>query len=399
MTASTVDEKLVQAMTALRRELHQEPELGLDLPRTQKKVLEALSGLPLDISLGKGLTSITAVLRGGAAEGSDRSVVLLRADMDALPLTEPDGVEYASRVPGAMHACGHDLHTAMLVGAAHLLCARQAELAGDVVFMFQPGEEGFGGAGLMIEEGVLDAAGSRPVAAYALHVASAMLPAGLLTTRKGPLLAGGDALDVTVRGQGGHDSQPQLLRDPIVAASEMVLALRNLAKERGADDPVIVSVGSFHAGSAANVIPDDVELKVGIRSFRPDTKARIVADVTGLLERVAEAHGVRVEVERTMDYPVTMVDGAEADFAAETVAEVLGPNRLMWSPTPLAASEDFSLILGQIPGALLFLGACPADRDPRSAPFNHAAGAAFRDDVLWDGARLLAGLAERRVVS
>jgi len=186
--------------------------------------------------------------------------------------------------------------------------------------------------------------------------------------------------------------------DPVAAACKMVLALRTLAEERsGAGDPVIVSVGSFHAGTAANVIPDDVELKAGIRSFSPDSKTRIVADVVAALERIAAKHEVGVEVAHPMDYPVTVVDSAEADFAAVTAAELFGPNRLMWSATPLSASEDFSLILNQVPGAMLFLGACPPDRDPRSAPFNHSADAAFTDDVLWNGALLLAALAQRRL--
>ena len=170
----------------LRRAIHAEPETGLDLPLTQEKILAALDGLPLEVTRGSALTSVTAVLRGGARGGP---VVLLRADMDALPVTERTGLDFASRIDGTMHACGHDLHSAMLVGAARLLSARQADLPGSVVFMFQPGEEGYGGAKFMIEEGVLDAAGERAAAAYALHVASAELSAGVFSTREGPMMA------------------------------------------------------------------------------------------------------------------------------------------------------------------------------------------------------------------
>ena len=169
-------------LAELRRAIHAEPEIGLDLPRTQRKVIDALEGLPLEISLGEGLSSVTAVLRGGLPG----KTVLLRGDMDALPVTERSGVPYASTVDGAMHACGHDLHTAMLAGAAKVLSARRDELAGNVIFMFQPGEEGPGGGQIMIEEGVLDAAGERPVAAYALHVASGLLPLGLVASKAGP---------------------------------------------------------------------------------------------------------------------------------------------------------------------------------------------------------------------
>lgn len=195
------DAKALQGdLVRLRRVLHAEPEIGLRLPRTQEKVLAALEGLPLELTTGSVLDSVTAVLRGGLPGPA----VLLRGDMDALPVTESTGLEYASRIPGHMHACGHDLHTAMLVGAVKLLCARRASLAGDVVFMFQPGEEGYDGARLMIEEGVLEAAGARPVAAYVLHVTLGQSGTGVFRTRRGPLLAASDSVRVTVRGRGGH---------------------------------------------------------------------------------------------------------------------------------------------------------------------------------------------------
>src|SRR5256714_2955036 len=207
-------EAIAPELVGLRRAIHREPEIGLDLPETQGKVLAALDGLPLEISLGTALSSVTAVLRGegaaapgGNARGGDATggpVVLLRGDMDALPVAERTGLDYASQTAGVMHACGHDLHTAMLAGAARLLAARRRELPGTVVFMFQPGEEGHAGARHMISEGVLDAAGQRPVAAYALHVASAESPARVCSTRPGPMLAAAEVLAVTVHGHGGH---------------------------------------------------------------------------------------------------------------------------------------------------------------------------------------------------
>src|ERR1019366_7056197 len=201
-------------LAELRHAIHREPEIGLDLPRTQAKVLAALDGLPLEITPGCALSSVTAVLRGGRAGGR---TVLLRGDMDALPVTERTNVPYSSEHDGVMHACGHDLHTAMLAGAARLLSARRAELAGNVIFMFQPGEEGCGGAERMIDEGVLDAAGERPVAAYGLHVVSSVLPAGVCATRPGTMMAAADSLDITVCGRGGHGSPPPPPAGPVPA--------------------------------------------------------------------------------------------------------------------------------------------------------------------------------------
>ena len=214
-------------LVRLRRRLHQEPEIGLQLPRTQEKVLEALDGLPYEITLGRDTTSVTAVLRGqGSYSSADKPVVLLRGDMDALPVQEQTGVSYTSTIDGAMHACGHDLHTSMLAGAATLLAGRRDQLAGDVVLMFQPGEEGFDGAGVMIREGVLEAAGRLPDAAYGLHVMSALESNGRLATRPGTLMSASDGLSVTVLGAGGHGSAPHLAKDPVTAAAEMVMALQ-----------------------------------------------------------------------------------------------------------------------------------------------------------------------------
>ena len=244
-------------ITDLRHAIHREPEIGSTCPERRQKVLAALDGLPLEITLGKELSSVTAVLRGGRPG----PVVLLRGDMDALPVTEATGLPFASEIDGAMHACGHDLHTAMLAGAARLLAARQRDLPGSVIFMFQPGEEGGGGARLMIEEGVLDAAGERPVAAYALHVFSHLVECGVFAARPGPALAASDTLYVTVRGRGGHASAPHHSADPIPAACEMVTALQTLVTRRfDVFDPVVITVGSLHAGTARNVIPDDGQL-------------------------------------------------------------------------------------------------------------------------------------------
>ncbi|MFC9975140.1 M20 family metallopeptidase [Spirillospora sp. NPDC127200] len=383
-------------LVRLRRSLHREPELGLDLPRTQEKVLAALDGLPLELGTGERLSSVTAVLRG-ARPGP---TVLLRGDMDALPVTERGDADLVSRVEGRMHACGHDLHTAMLAGAARLLAARRDALAGNVVFMFQPGEEGAGGARIMLEEGLLEASGERPVAAYALHVLSSGLPSGLAVTRGGPIMAAADRLRVTVVGAGGHGSLPHLARDPLPAACEMVTALQTMVT-RAFDpfDPVVLTIGTFHAGTGDNVIPDRARFTGTVRSFSEVAHLRLKDRAAGLVRGIAAAHGLEAEVEYVQDYPVTVNDAAEAAFVGDTVREVYGEERFLTAPQPLPASEDFSFVCQKVPSAFVALGACPPDRDPGTAPYNHAPDAAFDEGVLADGAALYAELAVRRLAA
>ena len=392
-------------LAELRHAIHREPEIGLDLPLTQEKVLAALAGLPLEVNTGRKLSSVTAVLRGGAGGGADgtwdgrRPAVLLRGDMDALPVTEATGLPYASRFGGVMHACGHDLHTAMLAGAARLLSERRPELAGDVIFMFQPGEEGYAGADKMIGEGVLDAAGERwPVAAYALHVSSTQLPCGVFTTKPGPMLAAADVIRVTVRGRGGHASQPHLAADPIVAACEMVTALQALVtRQFDVFDPVVITVGSFHAGTTDNVIPDEAQFLGTARSYSAAARARLRDGTIRLVNHIAEAHGLAADAEYIEEYPVTVNDEAEANFARAVAAEMFGDGRSVLKLFPMTGAEDFSYVLQHVPGAFISLGACPPDRVPQTAPSNHSAEAVFDDAVLADGAALYAELALRRL--
>ena len=383
-------------LTALRHALHREPEIGYDLPRTQRKVLDALAGLPLEVSAGEKLTSVTAVLRGG----QPGPVVLLRGDMDALPVTEATGEPFASQIDGAMHACGHDLHTTMLAGAARLLSARQPQLPGTVIFMFQPAEEGGGGARLMIDEGVLDAAGERPAAAYALHVSSGLWDRGVFATRPGPVMAASNAINVTVRGRGGHASRPHSSADPIPAACEMVTALQALVTRRfDVFDPVVITVGTIHAGTARNVIPDEATFSATARSYSPESRARLREETLRLIQNIAHGHGLTVEAEFAEGYPVTVNNAGEAAFATATSADIFGTGRTMTIEHPLTGSEDFSFVLEQVPGAFIMLGACPPGTDPRTAPSNHSALAIFDDSVLADGAALYAELALRRMAA
>ncbi|MGK5532953.1 M20 metallopeptidase family protein [Streptomyces sp. URMC 129] len=382
-------------LVALRRRLHAVPELGLRLPRTQETVLTALDGLPLEVSTGRALTSVTAVLRG-ARPGP---TVLLRGDMDALPVTERTGLPFAADAE-RMHACGHDLHTAMLVGAARLLSARRDRLAGNVLFMFQPGEEGWDGAGHMLAEGVLDAAGERPVAAYALHVTSHIWPSGVFAARGGPLLAASGVLEVTVRGAGGHGSAPHRARDPIPAACEMVTALQTwITRTFDVFDPVVLTVGSFHAGTQSNVIPDTATFHATVRALSAGNRARLREGTVAVCEGVAAAHGLAVEAEFTEQYPVTVNDAAETAFAADVVRELHGEERYAPMENPILGSEDFSRVIDAVPGAMLFLGATMPGADPGTAPPNHSPLAAFDEAVLPDGAALYAELAVRRLAA
>jgi amidohydrolase len=389
--------RLAGEIIELRHAIHQEPEIGLDLPKTQAKVLDALDGLPLEISTGRALSSVTAVLRGSRHSGAG-PVVLLRGDMDALPVTEETGLPYASAVPGVMHACGHDLHTAMLAGAARLLCARRADLPGTVIFMFQPGEEGYAGARHMIGEGVLDAAGERPVAAYGLHVTSNRLACGVFSTRPGPLLAAADQIFVTVHGRGGHASQPHRAADPIPAACEMVLALQTMVTRKfDVFDPVVITVGSFHAGTADNVIPDQARFLATARSYSAASRVALADMVPRLVTDIATAHGLTADAEYATEYPVTVNDAAEAEFALQTVTEAFGPGRGVRAQFPVTGAEDFSFVLDEVPGAFVFLGACPPGHDPEAAPTNHSAVALFDDAALAEGTALYAELALRRL--
>jgi amidohydrolase len=395
MGLNTEAADLLDELVALRRDLHQYPEIGLDLPRTQEKVLAALDGVGLEISTGEALSSVTAVLRGGKPGG----VVLLRADMDALPIVERSGEEFASRTTGVMHACGHDLHTAGLVGAARLLTRHRADLAGDVVFMFQPGEEGHDGAAKMIHEGVLDAAG-RPVdAAFALHVHASTQAAGTFVSRPGPMLAACDVVVVRVVGEGGHGSSPWQARDPLPAACEMVTALQTMVG-RSFDpfDPVVITVGTFRAGTQANVIPDDVTFTATVRSFSPESRELVGPHITTLCEGIAAAHRLDVDVsfDQGYRYPATVNDESGYGLVRETVREVFGADRFQELRAPLPVSEDFSHVLGLVPGAFVVLGASCSD-EPEQVPGNHSARARFDDGVLPDAAALLAELATRQL--
>jgi hippurate hydrolase len=318
--------------------------------------------------------------------------------MDALPVTEETGEPFSSEHEGFMHACGHDLHVAGLVGAARLLVARREELPGSVVLMFQPGEEGFHGARTMIEEGVLDAAGERVVAAYAIHVASSSIPLGVVTGRAGTAMAASDQLYVTVRGRGGHGSMPHLAADPVTVAAEIVLALQTVVtRQFDAHDPVVVSVGRIAAGTTDNVIPETAQLDATVRTFSREHHAAVPERLVRVAEGIAAAHGLTAEVTYERGYPVTVNDPLEVERAERVTRAVAGEEAYATATQPVSGAEDFSYVLQEVPGAFLFLGATPQGADPATAPYNHSPQARFDDAALPVAAAVLAGLALDRL--
>ena len=371
----------------LRRRIHRHPELGLTLPRTQAAVLEALDGLGLEVRTGQRTTSVVARLRG-ARPGP---TILLRGDMDALPMPEDTGLPFASEVDNAMHACGHDAHTAMLAGAARLLARRRDALAGSVLFMFQPGEEGFHGARVMIEEGLLDGA-EAPSGAFAMHVTHRR-PAGVVSARPGPTAAAADSLHIVVRGKGGHASAPHDCLDPIPIACEIVQALQAMVTRRvHVFDPAVVTIGKIEAGTTRNVIPETASLLGTMRSVSEATRELLIEGARRVAEGVAAAHGAEVDVDITRGYPVTLNHEGFARFVLDTARELLGAEGAQLAQNPMMGAEDFSYVLQRIPGTMANLGTRP---DSGPVYPNHSNRMLLNESALATGVAMHASVALR----
>ena len=393
-TAAESDALLPQ-LQHIRRSLHSAPEVGLDLPQTQWTVLDALEGLDLEVTTGEGLSSVVAVLRGGRREET-ASAVLLRGDMDALPIEEETGFDFAS-ANGAMHACGHDLHVTGLIGAAHLLHAHRADLPGDVIFMFQPGEEGWDGAGKMLDEGVLDAAGVPVVGAYGVHV-SADQPQGNAYSRPGSYMAAFSRFDITVRGLGGHAARPENALDPIAGGAALLGQLQEYITRRfNIFDSIVLTTGMFHAGTAVNVIPESAQLAISVRTFTPETTARAEAELPQVAREFLAAHGLGADITFETILPATVNDDAEAHFFLDTFADLFGTDRAHTVPHPRAGSEDFSRVLQRVPGAYGHMGAAMLGVDASQQEVNHSPRARHGDEGLGGQALFLAHLAARRL--
>ncbi len=378
-----------QTLIGIRRELHQIPEFALDLPKTQARILAAIEGLG-EITLGKDLTSIALVIRGG----KPGPTVLLRADMDALKVEEETGLEYAS-TNGFMHACGHDLHMAGAIGAAQILASHKDELNGDVLIWFQPGEEGHHGADVMIEEGMLELTGSRPVAAYGLHVFTS-LPLGAIACKPGPLMASAGDLHVSFHGSGGHGSMPWLSKDPVTPMVEAITALQNLInKSFDQFDPVILNVGWIRAGDDAttNVIADSASFGATVRTFSEVNTKKLHELAPKLIHSIADGFGLSAEVEFGRATKVLMNDPASVERVERVAKSLVGEAGYVPMQNPIAGGEDFASIVAEVPGAFVFVGACPPEIDYQTAPTNHSAKATFDDSVLPLCSALLVSLA------
>lgn len=360
-------DQVMPGTVALRRRLHRHPEVGLVLPHTQQVVLDAICDLGLAVQTGSRVTSVVADLVGGAGEGP---TILLRADMDGLPMPEDTGLEYASEVEGRMHACGHDAHVAMLAGAARLLAGMRDELPGRIRFMFQPGEEGFHGARVMIEEGVLD--GPRVDAAFALHV-TPNVPAGFVAARPGPMMASADMLSITVSGRGGHASSPHLANDPMPVAAEIVQALQVFATRRfDPFDPVVITITKIAGGTTNNVIPEHVEMEGTVRAVSARNRELALEGVERVVAGIVAAHEMSATVGVHRTYGPTVNDARFAGLVAGVTHDLLGPDRYVEMPSPVMGAEDFSYVLADRPGAIAFLGVCPPGADVASAPACHS---------------------------
>jgi len=379
---------LADTIVALRRAIHAEPELGLITPKTRDKVRAALAHLPLEWREGPSTTGLVATLKGGAGRGRS---VLLRGDMDALPMPEETGLDFASTVPGTMHACGHDAHVAMLVGAAELLCARADGLAGEVRFMFQPGEEGHHGARFMLADGLLD---PLPDAAFALHVMP-NAPHGLVAGRAGALMAAADQIEIVIEGRGGHASMPHQTLDPVPVAAEVVTAIQAMVTRRfDAHDPVVVTISQITAGTAHNVIADKAVMKGTMRSLSPGNRARLQEQLRQLVAGIAAAHGFTAELTVIEGFPVTICDGKAVDFGEAVARRLFGEAGFHRLPAPIMGAEDFAYVLEKVPGAMFFLGVAHEGADWQHCCGIHSTRMMLDESVMPRGAALLAGLAE-----
>ena len=358
------------ATVALRRAIHADPELGLACHRTTAKLKAALAGLPLDLRDSQRTSGFIARLDGAKSlPGRPGRTVLLRGDMDALPIHEETGLDFASKTAGHMHACGHDTHSAMLAGAARILSARRDEFAGTILFMFQPGEEGFHGARHMIEEGLLD--DPAPDAAFALHIFP-NVPGGLVACRDGALLASTDTLTATIRGKGGHAAMPHDSIDPIPVACEAVLALQaHIARRTTFTDPAILSITQIKAGSAHNIIPATVELGGTLRTLSEATRSDSRAAFERIIRGIAEVHGCTAEAGIEPGYPATVNDPRAVGLVRECATALFGEAAYHDIPAPIMGGEDFAYVLQRVPGAMAFLGVAPSDGDAATRPPIH----------------------------
>jgi len=374
--------EMQEEVSRWRRHLHENPELMFDVHETAKFVADKLRSFGVDeVATGIGRTGVVGIIHGRHGEGQ---TVGLRSDMDALPLNEITGKPYASKNPGKMHACGHDGHTAMLLGAAQYL-AETRNFKGSVAVIFQPAEEGGGGGREMVKEGMMERFAISEV--YGMHNTPG-LPVGQFAIRKGPIMAATDEFNITIEGRGGHAAQPHRTIDPVVIGAQLVNALQTIVS-RGTDplDSVVLSVTKFHAGDAHNIIPQKAELAGTVRTLRSEMRDFAEKRLREVAEGVATALGAVARVDYDRNYPVTFNHDQETEFAARTAQSVAGSKAVDLEVAPMMAGEDFSYMLEARPGAFMFIG------NGESASLHNPAYD-FNDDVIPHGISYWVQLAE-----
>ncbi len=384
--AATIEipDSVAREIVAIRRDLHVHPELGFHEDRTAGIIAARLRELGVDeVHERIATTGVIGVLHGG----KPGRTVMLRADMDALPMPEEKDVPYRSRTPNVMHACGHDGHVAMLLGAAEVLVKRRAEVPGTIVFCFQPAEEGGGGARVMVEEGVLERFGVER--AYGLHLVS-VVPTGVMTFRGGPLMASVDEMRVEITGHGGHGAMPHHSVDPILVAADFITSVqRVVSRHLDPTEPAVISVCSMHAGTTSNVIPSTAELLGTIRTFSEATRDEIPRHIERILKASCESAGASYLLDITRQYPVTINDHAQTAFAKDVAQRYLGADLAVDGPAVMGA-EDFSYFAQRVPASFIFLGC----RGGESTGYpNHNARFDMDERALETGAAMHVALA------
>jgi hippurate hydrolase len=383
MTAAELLRNTAPDLVAMRRTLHEHPELGLEEVWTSDFVAAQLHALGYEVHRGLAKTGVVGTLRNGMGTRA----IGLRADMDALPLQEETGLEYQSKIPGRMHACGHDGHTTMLLGAAKAIAERR-QFNGTVHLIFQPAEENFGGARIMVEEGLFELFPCDAV--FALHN-DPSLPFGQFALREGLIMAAVDEAKIIVQGRGGHGAEPETTADPIVAGASIVMALQTIVSRNvHPSDPAVVTVGAFHGGTVSNIIPGRVELVIGIRSFDPDTRDYLERRIGEIARFQAQSYGMSAEIEYSRSYDATINDKDQTNYLRERARAFAGEENVVDLDRPKMGSEDFAYMLRTRPGSYFFLGTA-SDRNDK--PVHHP-GYDFNDDILPIGAAFWTELVE-----
>ncbi len=383
MSSISVPDSIISDVTSLRRDLHMHPELGFEEFRTASIVTERLRELGYDVHENIAKTGVVGVMRGN----KPGRTIMLRADMDALPLHEETAHGFRSSIDGKMHACGHDGHVAILLGAAEMIASRRMELPGTVCLLFQPAEEGYGGAKVMVEEGVIERFGFER--AYGLHL-NAKLPTGVLGFREGPFYASSDSIEIEVHGVGGHGSAPHDCVDPIYTAANFITSVQQIvSRQIDPLEPAVVTIGSIHGGTIHNIIPRNVKLLGTVRSFNDAVRASMPERIERVLKSCCESMGAQYDFQYLWRYPVTVNDAEQTQYARALAERTIGPDRVVTADM-LTGAEDFSFFAQRVPACYYSLG---VRGGPESSHPHHSSLFDIDEAALPTGVAMMAALA------